>query len=265
MIIDFHVHLFQEGMDKAGAATGQLGTAEQLIENMDAAGVDKVVALPIHPRTTSEFVAAQMGRFPDRIIGFASVDPNDGPMAVDLLKRGIEELGLRGLKLHPLMQRFKDSDHELLNPLVRMAEKLDIPILFHCWARPDDPYTSVAGQVNLAQANPGVTFIMAHAGGMHFLDLLFLARPPRRWVRMENLYVDFSWFSPLIETHRPGAPLFGAFAYTLRQFGADRVLLGSDWPDTTLADAIALARQMGFEKDELELVLGENARRILKL
>lgn len=254
MIIDFHTHLFQKEMDK-------VGTAQQLIANMDAAGVDKAVVLPIHPRTTNEFVASQMRRYPDRIIGFASVNPNDGPMAVDLLRRGVERLGLRGLKLHPPMQRFKDSDYDLLNPIIRTAEKLDIPIVFHCWAYFGDPYTSISGQVNLAQTNPGVTFILAHAGGMHFPDLLSLARTPRRWEWAENLYIDFA--GPL--GHQLGHPLFEAFAYTLREFGADRVLLGSDWPDTTSADAIALAKTMGFKGKKLDLVLGENARRILRI
>ncbi len=258
MVIDFHTHLFQEGMDK-------IGTVEQLIENMNAAGVDRAVVLPEHPRGTNEFVARQMERYPDRIIGFASVNPNDGSMAVDLLRRGVERLGLRGLKLHPSMQRFKDSDYDLLNPIIRMAEKLDIPVLFHCWARFGDPYTSVSGQVTLAQANPGVTFVMAHAGGLHFPDLLSLARTPRRWERVENLYVDFSWYDHSTETRQIGHPMFEAFAYTLRQFGATRVLLGSDWPDTPSTKAIAWAKAIGFKEKELNLVLGENARGILKI
>jgi len=44
---------------------------------------------------------------PERLIGFASVVPNPADIAIKELRRAVQDLGLRGLKLHPPMQGFR--------------------------------------------------------------------------------------------------------------------------------------------------------------
>jgi len=84
---------------------------ENLIKEMDAAGIDKTVILPQdfglplgEPKISIEdqnraFSEVQK-RHPDRIIAFAGVDPRR-PGAVELIDKAINEWGLKGVKLHP--------------------------------------------------------------------------------------------------------------------------------------------------------------------
>ncbi|MHA1770242.1 MAG: amidohydrolase family protein [Candidatus Thorarchaeota archaeon] len=71
-----------------------------------------------------------------RVIGFARVDPMDAvngspDLAVKELQRAIVQLGLRGLKLHPLAQLFIDRmDSPPVIEVVSTAGSLDIPVLF---------------------------------------------------------------------------------------------------------------------------------------
>ncbi len=71
-----------------------------------------------------------------RLIGFARVDPTDATrgdddIAVRELDRAILDLGLRGLKLHPLAQLFIDElEDEMVQRVVYRAAELRIPVLF---------------------------------------------------------------------------------------------------------------------------------------
>lgn len=230
-----------------------------LIEEMDASGVDKAVILGIYPRVKNEFIAEQVRAYPDRFIGFASVDPNDGVEAIELLEKCIRDYGLKGLKIHPSMQHFRADDVELLTPLMLKVEALSIPVLLHSWAWFDgqDNNSSPSRVMNLARKFPNITFIMAHTGGMRFMDLLVISRR-KRIGQLDNLYVDIS--SILFDVaNGPMAPIF---RWTLEQIGLDRVLMGSDFPDYSLVEMVKLVRDLGFDENGLKLVMGENAQRL---
>ena len=254
MIVDAHTHLFPPGMDK-------VGTAEMLLAEMDACGVDKAVILGIYPRVLNEFIAEQAQVHPDRFIGFASVNPNDGQAAVDLLDRCVQEFGARGLKLHPTMQHFRADDAALLAPLMRKVAALNIPVLMHSWAWFGEDGEAAPNRVmTLARTFPSVTFIMAHCGGMRFMDLLPLARL-RRLGQLDNLYVDLA----VILFDLSDSPMWPFLCWTLESIGLDRVLLGSDFPDYPLADTVRLARRLGLDEQGMALVLGGNAARLFEL
>ncbi len=52
------------------------------------------------PPVTNDYVADVVKRYPDTFIGFASVDPWKGRIAIKELERAVRTLGLRGLKCH---------------------------------------------------------------------------------------------------------------------------------------------------------------------
>lgn len=89
-------------------------TGEQLIQDMDEAGVDKVMIMPIDWGLVPAFrdsppmdiwdkhvlQAEVAGKYPGRMVTFACIDPRR-PNAVELLQRAVSELGVVGLKIHP--------------------------------------------------------------------------------------------------------------------------------------------------------------------
>jgi predicted TIM-barrel fold metal-dependent hydrolase len=248
MIVDAHTHLFPSGMDK-------VGSAEMLLREMDAHGVEKAVVLGIYPRVRNEFIAEQAQTHPDRFIGFASVDPKEGQEAVALLNTCVRDLAVKGLKLHPDMQGFRADDLDLLTPLMRTAETWGIPVLLHSWGWFGEQGSSSPIRVMaLARAFPAVTFIMAHCGGLRFMDLLPMGRL-RSLGQLNNLYVDLA----IILDELEGGPMWPFLRWTLQRIGWDRVLAGSDFPDYTLADTQRLVRSLDLAEEDEALVTGGNA------
>ena len=251
MIYDTHTHLFPPGVDK-------IGTAEMLLAQMDESGVDKAVIFGIYPRVSNQFIAQQVAQHSDRFIAFASVSPNDGPAALDLFDQCVTDFNPRGLKIHPTMQSFRADDVELLTPLMHRVARLNIPVLLHSWGWfGQDSEASPLRVVSLARAFPEVTFIMAHCGGMRFMDLLSLSRL-RRPGRLDNLYVDLS----VILFDLKDSPMWPFLVWTLRTVGLDRVLVGSDFPDYSLVDTFRLARSLGLSESEMDLILTQNSERL---
>ncbi|MDP6560891.1 MAG: amidohydrolase family protein, partial [Candidatus Binatia bacterium] len=71
-------------------------------------------------------VTEAVNLYPDRLIGFASVNPRKGKTAMDRMDRTIKKL-----KLHPRIQEFYPHDKEYY-PLYEKCVALDVPVTNHC-------------------------------------------------------------------------------------------------------------------------------------
>ena len=66
---------------------------------------------------SNDWVASIVRDHPEQFMGFATVDPWMGKAACYELERSIRELGLKGLKLHPIHQAFFPQRHPFLSSL----------------------------------------------------------------------------------------------------------------------------------------------------
>lgn len=117
-----------------------------VVELLDKASIDKGCIMGAdyrrtthHPDYPSEhevfvsndYIAAEVRKYPDRLLGIASVDPIRDPQAAVLeLERCVKDLDMRVLKLYPTYNHFYPAD-ERLTPLYEKAIELDIPVHFH--------------------------------------------------------------------------------------------------------------------------------------
>lgn len=117
-----------------------------VLELLDRAGIDigcvmgadyrRTTDHPEYPTehdvfVSNDYVAAEVKKYPDRLVGIASVDPIRDPQAAVLeLERCVKELDMRVLKLYPTYNHFYPTD-ERLTPLYEKAIELDIPVHFH--------------------------------------------------------------------------------------------------------------------------------------
>jgi uncharacterized protein len=76
-----------------------------------------------------QYIANFVGRAPDKLIGFAACDPTQAG-ALTELRQGIEELGLRGIKMMPMYAGFDPRD-ERCQPIYAYCQERGLPILFH--------------------------------------------------------------------------------------------------------------------------------------
>ncbi len=127
MIIDAHLH-----------CTGR-ETTDDVLRTLDEAGIDVGVLLApflgdgyslddaASLRRANEHLARLVRHHPDRLIGFAVVDPRH-PDAPDDLRHAIEELGLRGCKMVPTGWY---PYEERVQPVFAVANEHALPLLFH--------------------------------------------------------------------------------------------------------------------------------------
>ena len=212
---------------------------------------------------TNDWVATIVRKYPEHFIGFATVDPWKGKIALRELERGIKELGLRGLKLHPTQQAFFPNDPKFY-PLWEKCVALDVPVLFHTGHSGRGSGLPGGGGLKLKYAAPipyiddvaadfpQLTIIMAHPGWPWQEEQLSVAR------HKGNVYIDLSGWAPKY------------FPQSLVSQGGsllqDKVLFGSDYPMITPERWLREFDTLIPWKEEVkQKILLDNARRVLKL
>lgn len=251
MIIDAHVHVGSgHGLDGRKVR----GEPEYVLSLMNEAGIDKSVIL--QPRGkykgTQEGYKkcndfnAEMAKKYDRFIPFASVKAG---LAGDVeeIKRAVNELGLKGLKIMPAPWPL--IDHPKIYPLIRTCADLGIPITYHTDF--NHHYMSPFRIMNLAERFPNVPMIMAHMGMDPEFIFHFIER--KDVINRKNVYMECSG--------TPGMPYI--IKKTCEMLTAERMIFGSDSSTFNPGLAKLKIELAGLSEDEGNLVLGGNIARII--
>ena len=276
--IDFHTHplLVREMIARhpelatAARETFQIGNNLQPLETflleLDEAGLEKAVILPIDARTTrgttvySNEQIAELCALSDRFIGFASVDPHS-PEAPQALDRAVEDLGLRGLKLAPGMQEFFADDPKLF-AIYEQAAQLGIPILFHAGMSWEPGTRLKYGHPmrfeDVAAGFPQLKIVLAHLAWPWVVDAVALAlKYPNVYLDTSALYFDnprdFLQFA--MNTQVP----LTVFERSLRK----QIVFGSNYPRVEIKNMARAVRGLGFSEECLDLVFRANAEALL--
>ncbi|GEO14196.1 amidohydrolase family protein [Microvirga aerophila] len=270
---------------------------ELRLRDMDAAEVD-VQVLSVCPQTflydrdpaltatlsaiQNEEIAKVVSQHPDRFLGIATLPMQDPERAVAELRRSMTELGLRGAQIGSHVEG-RNLDDPALEPLWAAAAELGAFILVHpqktaandrlksyylknLIGNPLDTTIAAASLVfgGVLERYPDLKFCFAHGGGFmpyqtgrmnHGYDVrpegkVNLKEAPEASIR--RLYFDcILHFEP-------------ALRYLVETFGADHVLLGSDYPfDMGLLDCVKQVRALKASIEDRNLILGTAAAGLL--
>jgi predicted TIM-barrel fold metal-dependent hydrolase len=239
---------------------------------MDRAGIEKAVLLGWYwerqetCELQNQWYIDWTRAHPDRLLGFAAVQPNSGRRGLDNVRRALDA-GLCGIgELLPSAQHFTFAD-EYWGRLVALAIERRAPITLHV----TDPFifppgffvrsTPLGDFLKLVRAFPKAVFILAHwGGGIPFYELNARIRE-----RFKNVYYDTSASSLLYDK--------SVFRRVVDMIGADRVLFGTDYPllcypketrEPDFVRALGDANSAGLTDDEREKILGANMLRLLR-
>ncbi len=292
-VIDAHVHLYPPELNRVpGAWAARAGethwaqlctrtrrdgrpvqgfpSVEQLLRDMDAAGVARAVLLGWYwekPETCvwqNRFYAACIRAHPDRLSAFAALHPGAGREATLAEVHHAHGEGFIGLgELSPHSQDY-GIDDPVFCEVLALAARLRLPVNFHVTDPAAKSYpgrigTPLADFTRLARLFPAATFILAHWGGL--LPLVDSAA-----VALTNLFYDTA-ASPLIYEPK-------VFRRMLDVVGVERVLFGSDYPlilfpgEETQPDMKRFLEQIaaaGLTTDEAAALFGGNAEQMFAL
>ncbi len=102
---------------------------EQVAEKVERVAVFAMMMNATGLVVPNEYVHEYVSQHPEKLIGVASVDPNE-PECIEQLEHAVKNLGFRALKLSGAYQDFNPADSRY-DPLYRKAQDLDVPIFWH--------------------------------------------------------------------------------------------------------------------------------------
>ncbi|WP_221583328.1 amidohydrolase family protein [Microbacterium sp. G2-8] len=224
----------------------------------------------------NRLIAAHVAQAPERLRGLGAVPLQHPHRAVDLLDDALER-GLIGVEISSFAGDVELSDPRLEEFWTRAAEtgaivflhpfgcsldeRLDRFYLSNTVGQPAENAVAISHLIfsGVLDRHPGLALVAAHGGG--YLPTA-IGRSDRAWrVRPEargcenapSTYLRRMWFDTVVHDERGLRDLVDIV-------GADRVVLGSDFPfDMGLDDPVAFVHGAGLEEDVVQAVLAGNA------
>lgn len=259
-IFDFHAHIYPEKISqRAVQSIGEFynlemhgeGTATKLIENGSGNGITGYVvhsvAVTDHSvRTINDFISRECAEHSE-FYGLGTIHADFQDKIAELQR--MEELGLRGLKIHPDTQKFNMDDPRMFEVYEYLQEN-ELPILIHCGDYRYD-YSHPQRLCEILDRFPKLIVVAAHFGGWSVPDLAL------EYLRDKRCYMDTSstFFMSGLKRAKE----------LIRIYGAERMVFGTDFPMWMPSEELDKFMSMGLTERENELILCENTKRILKL
>ncbi|MBR3144903.1 MAG: amidohydrolase [Clostridia bacterium] len=258
-LYDAHCHIYPHKiLPRAVLATGDFylekpyhdGTVEQLISAGEKAGIDRfivqsVATTPHQVKSINEFIADEVNKRSDKLIGLGTIHPESEDMRADIMH--LKNLGLHGIKIHPDIQHFA-VDCKGFEEAYDICEELGLPVLMHTGDKRYD-FSNPNRLSPLLKRRPGLIVIGAHLGGWSLWETAV-----RYLYDFENLYVDTSSALCYIEKEKA--------LEVIRTYGADRVLFGTDYPLHNLTNEVKIFEDLPLDNDEREKISYLNAKKV---
>jgi predicted TIM-barrel fold metal-dependent hydrolase len=229
---------------------------------MDNNGIDISVVTNIGWTThelcveTNDYILESIARYPDRLIGFCSVQPNSFDAAIYEIERCAKG-GIKGIgELRPDLQLFDLQDDEVIRPLINAISKYNLILLTHTSEPVGHQYPG-KGAITpemlypFIKAFPNLTIVCAHWGG----GLPFYALMPEVKQAMQNIYFDTA-ASPFLYTSQ-------IYQQVIQLVGTDKIVFGSDYPLLGQDRLLEEIRALNLSVETKGLVLSGNAQNLL--
>ena len=277
MTIDFHTHIFPPELraqrerylsrdatfrELFGHPRAKLATADELVEAMDRDGVSRSVVMgmgwtdPGLAREVNDYIIDSVRRRPDRLAGFAGVNPAWGSDAAKELGRCAAQ-GLIGVgELHPDTQSYDLGDRAVMAPVMEVAAERGLMVTTHSSEPVGHQYagkgtTGPESLWKLIVNFPEVTIVCAHWGG----GLPFYGLMPEVADSIANVYFDTA-ASPFLYSPT-------VFSTVAGLIGAERILLASDYPLMGISRVRNQLEGSGLSEQAVRSIASENAARLL--
>ncbi len=245
-IIDAHAHVGQYGAFYNGD-----GSAEAMIASADLLGVSRMavsacLAIAGDVRAGNRLVYDATERFPERFLGYVTVNPRYPEEIPALLEEGFEK-GAIGVKLHPALHGVPVEGDGYRAAWEEVSRRGAV-LVTHTWGMDGD--SSVEKTARVAEKFAGAHVIFGHTGGMDpgvIDDAIVVIR------ETPNAYADTCG----------SAHPWGFVEKCVEAGLGHRLLYASDVPFLDAAPSLGKVVYAEISDEEKRDILGRNMLRIL--
>ena len=231
---------------------------EFTIEAMDQAKVSKGLICawwgPQGPLISNDEVASVVKKFPERFVGVASVNLFRPMEAIRELRRCINNLGFKGLRIVQWLWNLPPTDRRYY-PLYAECVELDISVCLQVGHTgplcPSEPGRPIPYIDEVAIEFPELRIVCGHIGYPWTTEMIAVA------TKHLNVFIDTSAYT---------AKRFPAeLVEYVKTHGRKKVLFGTNYPMITPAKCLEGIDDMLADDEVKELFLFRNAQRIFKI
>lgn len=227
------------------------------IAAMDQGGVSKALicawVAPNKVMISNDEVAGFVAQASDRLVGIGSVDISKPMAAVREVRRCVQELGFKGIRVLPWLWDAPPTDRRFY-PVYTACAELGVPFctqIGHTGPLMPSEHGRPLYLDRVALDFPELTIVGGHIGYPWTEEAVAVA------TKHENVFIDTSAYA----ARRYPTEI----VRYLREHGRRKVLFGSNYPQMTPAKAIEGLDTLGLDDEALALFLAANARRVYKL
>ncbi len=227
---------------------------EATVKIMDAARVTKsLISAWVAPRNvmiSNDEVADFVNEYPDRLIGIGSVDISKPMQAVAEIRRCVNELGFRGIRILPWLWEVPPSDR-LFYPVYTACCDLGVPFCTQIGHTGPLMSSEVGRPIYLDRVAldfPNLTIVGGHIGYPWTEEAIAVA------TKHVNVYIDTSAYT----VNRYPSQL----VQFMKTNGKGKVLFGTNYPMITPSKALDGIEALSLEDDVPDAFLFANAQRV---
>lgn len=269
-VVDSHCHV-------GVCSTYTFVAEEELIPWMDRWSIDVQIIFQFNqgachrtpdwnPYIGNDYIAGIQRMFPTRVLGLGTINPWLQPprgytypldkrgmkfqqvsrnLALEECERIIQELGLRGIKMHPREHGYPVNHwtvRQILDKVVSLQRQVGKSLVIAVHAAADSTYNTPEALADLARDYPDLLFLMVHAGYIWGGKTLAPVVGP-----CENVLFDVTT-----------CPEWSTVAEAYERYGVERFVAGSDGPLALPSVKHAIVQSIFRDPEEQALVLGGN-------
>ena len=260
-IIDAHCHIYPDKIAvKASESTGNFysipmcldGKISTLLETGVSAGIDhfivqSVATTPKQVSSINNFIANSVENSKGLFTGLGTLHPDSEDIKADVDE--IINLGLKGVKLHPDIQKFKIDDYRMLK-IYELCEGR-LPILIHTGDHRYD-FSNPNRMMPILDIYKDLTVIGAHFGGWSIWE-----EASKKLSHYDNFYVDCSSSLYAITPEKAKE--------LIMEYGTDKVLFGTDYPMWDAKSEIERFMEIDLSEKEREDIFYNNAAKLFDI
>lgn len=257
--IDMHAHVYPDVIAAKAAQNirnyyhlgdDMDGTVSTLLKRGSSVGISQYLILPVavkpaHVHTINQFTRQQVQSEPS-FVGFGTVHAEMQNLVEEVGR--IEEMGLKGIKIHPDCQHFNIDDPRLYPLYEEIQGRL--PMMMHLGDENYD-YSHPARLRRVLDLFPKLQVCAAHFGGHTMYETAM------EYLSDTECIMDIS--STLMFLSPETAESY------INHYGAERLAFGSDYPVFDPVREMELFLALDLTPDQKEQIAWKTAARFLKV